>query len=527
MLELWKYQKDGIDSLAEKFSRLRRIVLQLATGGGKTVMLCAVAWRYLQAYPNEKVLILVHRDELFNSTIATMFEWYNFFCTSINKDTKKVPQHGRVYVAMIESAFNRTAKLPPFGMVVIDECHRGEFKKIHKFYPEAKIAGFSATPLSSTKKDPLKNYFDDIVCCIDIPELIAMNKANPRIGLCQNFTMSPDCGIDRSTLQIGNNGEFVAGAMGKVFSKNKHVANTLQQYHLYGDGKKALIFNASIEHSQKVNDYFLAMGYPSRHLDSENGSPDGTMGKDAWRKDCLLWLKNTPGAILNNVGILTTGFDERSIEVVIVNKSTMSLTEWLQMCGRGARPWVCDETGYVKKYFLIIDLGNNGRYHFDWCEPRDWNDLFHNPPKPSKKVGVGVTISCPQCKCLVSPMALKCRNCGYEFEQPEPVYDSQEVNLVLFTKNIDVTKLIDDAKRMQYKDFWTVYKMAQLIISEYKKSCSHLEIEYDTYAKLRSQFKDKVNEWRDIQRSNNNLPEDTRIYTQTIFHAEFLKAFKQ
>ncbi|WP_091608823.1 DEAD/DEAH box helicase [Maribacter dokdonensis] len=55
------------------------------------------------------------------------------------------------------------------------------------------------------------------------------------------------------------------------------------------------------------------------------------------RASVLRWFKNTPGAILSNVGILTTGFDEPTVETVILYRATTSVSLYLQMVGRGSR----------------------------------------------------------------------------------------------------------------------------------------------------------------------------------------------
>jgi type I site-specific restriction endonuclease len=51
----------------------------------------------------------------------------------------------------------------------------------------------------------------------------------------------------------------------------------------------------------------------------------------------LQWLKETPDAIVTSVGILTTGFDEPTVECIILNRATRSLTLYHQMIGRGSR----------------------------------------------------------------------------------------------------------------------------------------------------------------------------------------------
>ena len=51
----------------------------------------------------------------------------------------------------------------------------------------------------------------------------------------------------------------------------------------------------------------------------------------------LDWFKKTPNAILTSVSILTTGFDEPTVESIILNRATKSLTLYYQMIGRGSR----------------------------------------------------------------------------------------------------------------------------------------------------------------------------------------------
>jgi type I site-specific restriction endonuclease len=73
------------------------------------------------------------------------------------------------------------------------------------------------------------------------------------------------------------------------------------------------------------------------------------------------------------VSILTTGFDEPTVETVILNRATRSLTLYFQMIGRGSRVLK------NKKKFNVIDLGNNTLRFGAWNDPIDWNDIFYFP----------------------------------------------------------------------------------------------------------------------------------------------------
>src|SRR5690606_34475044 len=85
------------------------------------------------------------------------------------------------------------------------------------------------------------------------------------------------------------------------------------------------------------------------------------------------WFKNTPDAILTSVSILTTGFDEPSVESVILNRATRSLTLYFQMIGRGSR--ILKD----KKSFTVLDLGNNAVRFGPWEQPVDWQHIFKYP----------------------------------------------------------------------------------------------------------------------------------------------------
>ena len=95
--------------------------------------------------------------------------------------------------------------------------------------------------------------------------------------------------------------------------------------------------------------------------------------RDNERKDILQWFKETPDAILTSVGILTTGFDEPTVESIILNRATRSLTLYFQMIGRGSRILPHKDT------FTVIDLGNNLARFGRWDEEIDWQAIFRSP----------------------------------------------------------------------------------------------------------------------------------------------------
>jgi superfamily II DNA or RNA helicase len=80
-------------------------------------------------------------------------------------------------------------------------------------------------------------------------------------------------------------------------------------------GQENLIFNNGITFLY-VYETFREAGYAIRHLDNTSNNEE--------RK--FYTGSSTPDAILTSVGILTTGFDEPTVETIILNRATKSLT---------------------------------------------------------------------------------------------------------------------------------------------------------------------------------------------------------
>lgn len=499
--KLREYQTIGIDRAAEVMSYgMKKVCVQLATGGGKTVMFAGLVKRYLDR--NDKnILILVHRAELLKQARLTIYNWHSIVAEPITAGVKNLPP-ARVHVAMIETAFNRIKKKPDYfknvGLVIIDECHIGNFNKIIPHFPDTLILGFTATPISSSKKRPLKNIYEAIVCCVDIPHLIELG------ALVPNKTYHAK-NVSRSELQVASTGEFDEKQMSGVYSKSNHIQNTIKGYEKYCLGKKTLVFNCSVEHSQLVNDAFLNSGYNSRHLDGNTPEHE--------REAAILWFKNTPGAILNNIGVLTTGFDEPSVEAVVVNKSTLSLPLWLQMTGRGSRPFP------GKNFFTIVDMGGNAMSHSDWCDPRDWEDMFYNPQKPAED-GVAPVRECIECEALISASSRVCKFCGAEQPAPEIKYDAKEIEFEQFSKGIEVEKLIDRNK--DKKPYYTLHEIKQEIINNARNELGKTITEYQA-DKLLTVYQERVADWcKATERKYNQWHKTT---TADWFYAELLKVF--
>ncbi len=362
--ELYAYQQEDIHKIfkvLEAHPERYNLLYQLPTGGGKTVIFSQIVREYIQR-TGKKVLILTHRIELCKQT-SRMLTGFGVRNKIINSSIKELPDQNEYmcFVAMVETLNNRLndekVELENLGMVIIDEAHYNSFRKLFKFFNRSFILGVTATPLSSNIKLPMKDNYRELIVGDSISSLISkgfLAKAN---------TYSYDVGL--STLKVGINGDYTVKSSEELYSNLNMQEKLLDAYMEKSQGKKTLIFNNGINTSREVYETFRNAGYDIRHLDNTTSKQD--------RKDILKWFKKKPDAILTSVSILTTGFDEPTVESIILNRATKSLTLYYQMIGRGSRVLP------GKDEFTVIDLGNNAARFGLWSAPVDWKQIFRSP----------------------------------------------------------------------------------------------------------------------------------------------------
>lgn len=362
--ELYDYQNAALEKI---FDRLRKhpqnynLLYQLPTGGGKTVIFSEIAKRYI-AETGKKVLILTHRIELCAQT-SKMLREFGVRSKIIRSEVKNLPDQDEFgcFVAMVETLNNRFNDKRFFienvGLVIIDEAHYNSFRKLFQFFGTSIILGVTATPLSSSIKMPMKANYDELIVGNSIASLIDKGF----LAKATTFTFDVKLG----SLKVGINGDYTVSSSERLYSNYLMQEKLLHAYEERAKGKKTLIFNSGINTSLGVSELFREAGYDIRHLDNTCSNQE--------RADILRWFKTKPDAILTSVGILTTGFDEPTVDTIILNRATKSLTLYHQMIGRGSRILP------NKKNFTVIDLGNNALRFGLWDSPVDWQHIFRFP----------------------------------------------------------------------------------------------------------------------------------------------------
>lgn len=450
-------QQRKIDEIMEEFEKHNRIAFSLPTGGGKTACFSFISKSFIKKH-RKKVLILAHRDILITQTLATL-RTIGMTAESVVSSKKYLQHSSDVYVAMIKTIANRLREDENFvkdiGLVIIDEAHLDQYREVIEHFSineGVKFLAVSAT-FSSLKKISFsrcsickKDHDEVTMCCnfetYEYTRKFAFTEIYGHLVLGDSISQLIDKdrlvrdlnyeigNIDRSTLSIDSKtGDFDTKSTDEYFGQ----FNVVKNYEQICFGEKTIIFNSSTSTNLSTYQNFIDAGYENvRLLDSVNT-------KSSERKGILEWFKNTPDAILNNCGVLTAGFDEPTIQAVILNRATLSLSLYLQCVGRGGRK--C-ETIY-KPFFKVIDGGGNIQYFKEkyggtgkWSDEYDWESIFYGTdekPKP-KKEALENTKVCENCDCLIPRFALECEECGHIFKPKQKEKSISE----------EVAKLVDE-----------------------------------------------------------------------------------
>jgi superfamily II DNA or RNA helicase len=457
--------------------------LQMATGSGKTFTFCELAKRHFTENI-EKVLIIVHRIELLNQAYKSLGER----CFRIEKGVKVIPHDYDYYVAMVETLNRRLDLLPHFGLVIIDECHIGNFKKLPFFENQnTKVVGVTATPVS---EKPLTPFYKTLIQPIQLSELIEQKF----LVNCDVYGFASDL-VDKAKFKI-KKGEFDEKQMEEFYSSEKLVKNVVDAYWEKIPGKKTMIFNVNVSHNEVVYQAFLAEKLPVYSITGDT--------PDAERKKSIDAFKNNPNAIMCSVGVLTTGFDEPSVEAIILNRATKSLPLYFQMIGRGSRIFE------NKEKFIVLDFGKNTARHGFYDEYIDWQNYFKKGSKKENKEedkGVAPSKECPECGFILHTRTIMCPSCGHDFEQERMAQEKEEkekkLYLLLREKpiNVPTEKLYEMAAERGWSEYAVLYRIADHIHNYQNKYISIVTDEYADNLMINElriwceKYKKKFNQW--------------------------------
>lgn len=312
MITLFPHQTAFVDAAFSSWNEFDRILGVAPTGSGKTIIGAAITERAMQFGP---VLFLADAQELVGQT-ADKFTRFGIFPPAIEMAESKAEPGDQVVVATTQSIARRLEKWPRnyFSRIIIDEAHRNtlgdQAQSVLGHFDGSKILGVTATPFRSDKKQ-LGNFYESICYEIGLPQLI-------KDGYLSRIVIkSVPVGVDlRGVRSVA--GDYREDDLGDALEP--HLERCADALIANATGRKTVVFLPLIETSKKFCAILQAKGVNAVHVDGR----DREALRENWQVIC-------------NASLLTTGWDEPSVDCVYILRPTKSLVLYMQMVGRGTR----------------------------------------------------------------------------------------------------------------------------------------------------------------------------------------------
>ena len=350
-ISLRPYQNDVIEAVKKANSEgLTRLLAVLPTGCGKTIIFADMAKKL-----KRHTLVIAHRDELIRQAAEKIHMVWPDAHIGIVKGKENDFQYKDVVVASIQTLAREGRRLrmsgEEFGLMIIDEAHHASsdsYQDVIRAFgfgndnPDKLLFGCTATANRMDGKE-LGKTFQKIVYDASILTMI-------RAGYLSDIKgFRAQTGTDISGVQTAR-GDYVESQLAKAVNNEDRNRLVVKTYQDYTPGEKAIAFCANVKHANDLSDIFNANGIKSIALSG--------LSKDDERRSALKDFRQGKVTVMTNCALFTEGFDEPSIESVLMCRPTKSASLYAQCIGRGTR------TFPGKEHCTVIDFCDN---HHDIC----------------------------------------------------------------------------------------------------------------------------------------------------------------
>lgn len=445
-LQLYDFQDDLIQAARVSLARQTpkpgegpSTLLQLATGGGKTVIATQIVRSCLDK--GRSAAFICHRRELIDQTAKTFGEAdieFGYVAADYPKSAS------RVQICSLPTLVRRADEIAPPDLVIWDECQHLAAKswaKVFNLWRGATHIGLSATP-HRLDGAGLGQYFADMVRGPSVAELMEM-------GFLSTYRCWMPVVADFS--KVGKRaGDFKVDEVASILESGEVIADIVRHWKTIAAGKKTIGFAPTCAVSESLAAAFSAAGVPSVHIDGTTPT--------AQRVQSLRDFAQGRYEVVWNVGLFDEGFDLQSnagvpctVESVILASHTASLSRHLQRMGRALRKKeepaiILDCTGNC----LVPGLGLPD-------EPREWSLEGRD-----KKAKATATIRrCGECFMAVPIRCARCPHCGTMMPFNEREYKEVSGELVEVDTEL-AGRLEAAAKKREIREATTLEQLEEI-----------------------------------------------------------------
>lgn len=385
------YQRQALDAFwAELSPDVNRVAIEMATGLGKTITFAAAIDEWLgagtDAHPRvknseqERALVLVHTDELVRQAVAKIQavvqgRWTVGVVKAGQNEVDK-----DIIVASVQTLANpgRREQITDVGFIVVDECHHAVAKTYVDILEHfggmpfrghlaqdspVPVLGVSAT-LARTDGQGLGGIWQAMPFSRSLPWGIRQGFL---IDLVPYTITIPglDTSASDSVLDTMLADSIAPEAVVDAWLEKVDLSGGTADHELYKPDISTVLFAPLVKSAQAFADAFNAAGVKAEVV-------SGSM-TDAANQAVLARYQAGTTTVICNAMKLTEGWDSPRTMCVIVARPTQSVPLFVQMVGRGVRPWLDSEAppreeqrcvllcvqGTVQQVATVADLSEN------------------------------------------------------------------------------------------------------------------------------------------------------------------------
>lgn len=336
-IELRDYQQEATENLQKMREDGKTIALLYhATGVGKTITAATDAKAV-----GGRTLFLVNALKLASQAKEAFAKvWPEASLGEYTGSQKDMTQ--TVIFATVQSISKDLEKFSPtdFDYLIVDECHHAAantYQKIFTYFHPKFILGLTATPERRDGEDMLE-LFQNVAHKMDLKTAVERGVLVP-IRCIRVKT-----NIDLTDVRINGIKYNSQDLESKLFipERNQLIVDT---YLKYVNGKKTVIFCASVDHAAEI----------AKLLRDSGVKAEAVSGRDRVevREKILKDYETGSTNVLCACDLLNEGWDSPHTTVLFMARPTMSKTIYLQQLGRGTRR--CPG----KEDLLVVDFVDN------------------------------------------------------------------------------------------------------------------------------------------------------------------------
>jgi superfamily II DNA or RNA helicase len=359
----------------------RRIMIQMPTGGGKTIVGAALIKPY-------RGLFTVPALSLIDQTVEKFFGAGLVDLGVIQADHPMTNALRRVQIASVQTL--RRRMMPACDLVIIDEAHRwfdAYADWLCRDWAGVPVIGLSATPWTRG----LGKYFDRLIIGTSTAQLIQDGYLSPFRVFAP---ASPDLSGVRTIA-----GDYHEGDLSEAMDKSPLVADVIDTWIDRAGSRPTFCFAVDRAHARHLQETFLGAGIPAAYIDACTEVSERRQIEREFHAGIV--------KVVCNVGCLTTGIDW-DVRCIILARPTKSEMLFVRMVGRGLR------TAPGKDHCLILDHSDNHtRLGFVTDIHHDALDDGRERPKAKPRQTDALPKKCPKCAYLKPPKVLACPCCGF------------------------------------------------------------------------------------------------------------------